>query len=883
MNLQDTQRNVRFFNNLETAGRYCLSLVALIAITELCGWLMPMFGSHLPAGWDLLKVNTAIGMLLAVAGLWLSEPGSSPKRISASRWLAAALTVLALLILFEHLTGMRLRMDTLLAADSSSPKPGLTSAQTAMGLLLLGLAIPSLVSRRNAVSIAAEVLTFALIGFVLTLLSGYVYGATKLLGESSLIRVSPQTLICFVLLMFVVIARRVRHGVFSALFRESRAGRITLISAPLVIGLIYASGFFYIHVRQSGLLSQSDGVAISVSALSVIVLYLIMRMALRITRLENEVRGLLLKNSEQRLEETRQRYVDLVEQAIVGVVLRRASGEILLVNEAYCHLTGYARAELLGMNIQELVRTTDPGVLERINKLKPGESVWTQTRLRRRDGGEVHIEANTHRLKNGNLQSMVQDISQRKQAEMAREASERRYAELVDQALEGITVRKPGGEYLFVNDTFCRMLGYTRAEILRMNIRDIVHPEDAETIAQVQQLNSGGSVHLEKRMRRKDGHVVHVEVSARRLQDGNFQSTVQDVSERKRGEERFRSMVEGAPNAMVMAGEDGAITMVNPQAEKLFGYARAEMLGKSIETLVPERFRANHPRLRTEYNRNPQMRSMGAGRDLHGLRKDGTEVPVEIGLNPITTREGRFVLASIIDITERRQAEQREREHLEEIRLMSQRLLEAQETERRTIARELHDEIGQALTAARMNLRELERQAGDGPLAQTAADASAVVATLLQQVRQLSLDLHPTVLDDLGLAAALRWLIRTRAGGGAINVTADLTEDLPRFDSVIEHTAFRVFQEALSNVLRHSGAAGLEVKLTLDGDWLLLDIRDDGKGFDLAAARKRALAGGSLGVIGMQERARLANGHMVIESSPGQGTLVHLSLPAAER
>ncbi len=100
---------------------------------------------------------------------------------------------------------------------------------------------------------------------------------------------------------------------------------------------------------------------------------------------------------------------------------------------------------------------------------------------------------------------------------------------------------------------------------------------------------------------------------------------------------------------------------------------------------------------------------------------------------------------------------------------------------------------------------------------------------------------------------------------------------------MIEHTVFRVFQEALSNVLRHSGASNLEVKLALDGDWLLLDIRDDGKGFDPAAARKHALAGNSLGVIGMQERVRLANGRIVIESSPGQGTLVRVSLLAFER
>ena len=588
------------------------------------------------------------------------------------------------------------------------------------------------------------------------------------------------------------------------------------------------------------------------------------------------------KRAEKARAESEQRYADLVEQAIVGILLRRPDGQILLVNEAYCRLTGYPRDELMKLNIREVVSSMDVRVLERTDSLKVGESVWTRAHMRRKDGSEICIEANTHRLKDGNLQSTVQDITEREQAEKAQHESERRYAELVNQSLEGITVRKPTGEFIFVNDTFCNMLGYTHLELLHMSIRDVVHPEDLETIGQVQRLNSGGSLRLEKRMLHKNGSTVYVYVSAHRLLDGNFQSTIQDVSERKRDEERFRSMVEGAPNAMIMAGADGAITMANPQAEKLFGYPHGELLGLSIDRLVPERFRNGHPKLRKDYNRDPQMRSMGAGRDLYGLRKDGKEVPVEIGLNPITTRDGHFVLASIIDITARREAEQREQVYMEELRLMSQRLLQAQEDERRAVARELHDEIGQALTAARMNLRELERQAGDGPLGKQAADASVIIAALLQQVRQLSLDLHPTVLDDLGLTAALRWLIRTRAASSELNVIPDLAEDLPRFTSVIEHTAFRVFQEALSNVLRHSGANKLEVKLALDGDWLLLDIRDDGKGFDLGAARKHALAGGSLGVIGMQERVRLSNGRIVIESNPGQGTLIRVSLPAME-
>ncbi len=977
---------------LEHAG---LILVTAIAGLELFGWWLPALGAHLPHGWGLMKANTAAGFLLATASLWLSAPDRSPQKIWLSRASGALLLLLASITLIEYLRGGIAGFDTLLVAGSSR-----TSLQTACGFLLLGVQLLCLRADRHAFDVVADVCAFALIALVLLLLSGYVYGARELFGMSSLTPTSPQSVLCLVLLTPLAVMRRAARGVFAPLVNEDIGGRVARVAIPAAIAVIYATGFLYQYLTLNGLLTQAYAVAFSVSALVFVVICLTLLMSRLIDSFEQRLRDAMEVHAQDKVRESERRYAELVEQSITGFVMRDARGQLLLVNDAYCRMTGYTREELLhlsakdmvvdqavlakvgllkpgesttietlmkckggalrevqyvtqrrddgnlqsvlldvserkqaqraraeserrytelveqapdsiwlrdssgtmvfvneaackllgypreellGSHSQQLIHAADPGTTAQIDALKPLQTLRMERVMRHKDGHPIPVEASAHRLADGSVQIISHDISDRRLIEEARAESERRYAELVDQALEGIMVREASGDLIFVNDAFCRMLGYGREELLALRITDLVHPEDAGTIAHVASLELGAHIHIEKRMLRKDGGTIYVEVSAKRLRSGDIQTTVQNVTERKQSETRFRSMVEGAPNAMIMADTRGIITLVNTQAEQLFGYSRDELIGQPVEMLVPGQLRGAHPAHREGYNRDPQMRSMGAGRDLFGLRKDGREVPVEIGLNPIATAEGRFVLASVIDITERKLAEEREHTHAEELRRMSGRLSEAQETERRAIARELHDEVGQSLTATRLNLRDLEQEAAGGPLAQRLGDASSIVAELLGKVRQMSLDLHPSVLDDLGLVPALRWCVRTRAANSGVEVTFDVPEDLPRFDGMAEITLFRVFQESLSNVLKHAGAKSLRVTLRHADGRLELDVQDDGHGFDAKAARREALSGKSLGLIGMQERVRLAGGEITITSSKGGGALVHVDLPAMGR
>jgi len=215
----------------------------------------------------------------------------------------------------------------------------------------------------------------------------------------------------------------------------------------------------------------------------------------------------------------------------------------------------------------------------------------------------------------------------------------------------------------------------------------------------------------------------------------------------------------------------------------------------------------------------------------------------------------------------------------EGLKKLSTRILSAQEDERRRLARELHDEIGQALTAVKINLLGMQHVPVATALAPYIDDSVATVERALQQVRNLSLDLRPSLLDDLGLVAALRWYVDRQAQRAGF-VGKFITNPLdPRPASEIETACFRIVQEALTNVARHAQAQHVRVELRASDSELRLVVRDDGIGFDVPAARERAAHGASLGLLGMEERAHLVGGQIEIESAPGRGAEIRVRLP----
>ncbi|MDA1118729.1 MAG: histidine kinase [Proteobacteria bacterium] len=205
-----------------------------------------------------------------------------------------------------------------------------------------------------------------------------------------------------------------------------------------------------------------------------------------------------------------------------------------------------------------------------------------------------------------------------------------------------------------------------------------------------------------------------------------------------------------------------------------------------------------------------------------------------------------------------------------------------QEVERRHLARELHDDIGQGLTALKLNLETLARGRAGVALQTRIADALETARHTIERVRQLSLNLRPLQLDDLGLAAALRSHLDRQAVLGKLAPHFEIQEAPVKPGAEIETACFRVAQEAMNNIVRHAAAGNVWLRLFVAGGRLALSVRDDGRGFDVEAAQRRAAAGESLGVVSMEERVALAGGSLHIQSAPGQGTVVVASFPVAE-
>jgi two-component system sensor histidine kinase UhpB len=463
---------------------------------------------------------------------------------------------------------------------------------------------------------------------------------------------------------------------------------------------------------------------------------------------------------------------------------------------------------------------------------------------------------------------------------------------LVNGSPEALIAISPEGLVLFWNRGAESLFGFTSAEAQRRPLFDLVVPPDRlqETRDALQAALRNGHASGESIRRRKDGSLVPVEVLMNVIRDpsGNvafIAVSERNISARMRAYDAlhtFSSIVQYSDDAIISESLEGTILSWNSGAVRMYGYTAEEAVGRPITILAPSDRNLEPFELLGRIRRGERVEHYSTVR----RKKDGTCIEVSATISPIRDIGGIITGASLIarDVTEekllRKQIDEIGSQRAEDLRRFVTSVQKAQEEERHRISRELHDDLGQRLTGLKLKLAVLEDEIS-GSSARNAGTLRAIteeIDAMMTDVKRISSNLRPAELDDFGLVSALNFLCRNFQK--MCNIRVSFQPGPARlYGKDIEIALYRIAQEALANVARHSGAGTVSVKLSHDGEAVGLSVEDDGGGFDVAAVRVRQNLHPGLGLISMKERAQMFGGSMYLTASPGGGTRVHVEIP----
>jgi PAS domain S-box-containing protein len=460
------------------------------------------------------------------------------------------------------------------------------------------------------------------------------------------------------------------------------------------------------------------------------------------------------------------------------------------------------------------------------------------------------------------------EIAERRSAEEARSKSEERFRIIADSLPEPLADIAPDQTHQFANAAFERWWGLTSEQLKGRSLREVMGEETYATIQPCiekallgQSASFEGYLYSEKAGRR----YVQIDFVPRRdvgRQAYGFYAVLRDLTGLKEAEEKFRGIVEAAPDAIVLANREGRIIMTNPQVELMFGYAQQELIGQPVEILVPARFHSGHIDHRSDYSKKPVARAMGKGRKLTAVRKDGSEFPIEVILTPVETAHGTVVASIIRDITERNQLLQQTRRAT---------ILE----ERSRMARDVHDTLAQGFTGIVLHLEAAEEGAENltEEVQNRIRRARDVARENLAEIRRSILALSSALPVHGDLPNSIREFVARYSSGIKTQVIFSVQGAHQPLDPATEENLMRIAQQATDNALQHACATSIRIELAYDGATVQLKIVDDGQGFEIKKT------GRGLGLPGMRERAEEIGGKFELVSQPGKGTRVTVTVP----
>lgn len=608
------------------------------------------------------------------------------------------------------------------------------------------------------------------------------------------------------------------------------------------------------------------------------------------------------KRAEEALQESEERLRSIVQSTGDAIILMDTRGNVAFWNSGAEKIFGYTAREIFGQPVTRIIpERFREAHLQGVARVAAAGRLTMQADMfelvgLRRDGTEFPLEfslaAWTTRSKLF-ITGIIRDISERRQAEAALRESEERFRRIMENSPALIFIKDVEGRYLQTNRQFETIFRLTPSEIVGKTDLDVFPPEQAAAFRanDCRVLEAGTPMEFEEVAIHDDGPHTSLVVKFPLLDaQGRCYALcgiATDITDRKRAEEERQKLAKDRLLLLESTGEgiygldrQGRCTFINSAASRMLGYSPEELLGQDMHERIHHFLRDGAAYLRPRCHIHETLVD-GKGRKIDDevyWRKDGTSFPVEYSSFPVIEQDlvtGAVVV--FLDITDRKRAEQQLTASHDQLRKLTARLESVREEERILIAREIHDELGQALTGVKLELSLLRDQLPDvSPTVHTRLESiSGLVDATIQSVRRIATDLRPIVLDQLGLIPAIEWQTQEFQSRTGIQCRLDIYLRSAPLSQTASTAMFRIFQEILTNVVRHAKASVVQITLQEQAGGLVLEVHDNGRGItdaELADAQ-------SLGLVGMRERALLLGGNITFAGNTGSGTTVRVRIP----
>jgi PAS domain S-box-containing protein len=474
------------------------------------------------------------------------------------------------------------------------------------------------------------------------------------------------------------------------------------------------------------------------------------------------------------------------------------------------------------------------------------------------------------------------DITERKKAEEEIKANEEKYRTLVEQASDAIFIADTTGRFITVNTSACKIAQYSEKELLQLSIHNFAVMEDLQREPfHFDELKQGKTVNTERVMKRKDGSVLHVEITAKLLSDGRLLTFVRDISERIKVQNEIikeknisDSIINSLPGVFYLYNKERQFLRWNRNFETVTKYSADE-----IRKLNPLDFFDEGEKELLSQKIDAVFILGEENVEADFLLKTGEKIPYYFTGTAIEYEGNTCLMGVGINISERVKAQKKIKETSEQLRQLTVHLQCVREEERKRIGREIHDELGQQITAIKMDVAWIDKK-----IPEEKTDLKNKIKNIIQlldgshqSIKRILSELRPGILDDYGLLEAIEWLGTQFTANTGIPVKFTTTQTKLKIAEPVATCIFRLCQEALTNITRHAQAGKVLISLSINDDTVTVNIEDDGKGFDTTAVQNKK----SFGILGMKERVHSLAGKFKLISSPGKGTGIIISIPGS--